>query len=172
MCQLRPRDHPELPRPRPSGLSCGVSGLSRLKLSTTDRHLLYEWPPSVTAQFAIFVSYICVQDGPKFRAHFAQPASAQISENIARNSGTGQECSEWLAARNAFQERSEWPRPGVTQDVTGYSVNGKINIVTMADAQSGHPTRRRCTADHLPSGFQAVTMAPSADSLDPLPFGQ
>ena len=41
-------------------------------------------------KFAIFVSYICVDDGPKFRAHFAQLASAQISENIARNSDSGQ----------------------------------------------------------------------------------
>ena len=40
--------------------------------------------------FANFVSYISAQDGPKFRAHFAQPASAQISKNISRNSGTGQ----------------------------------------------------------------------------------
>ena len=40
--------------------------------------------------FANFVSYISAQDRPKFRAHFAQPASAQISKNISRNSGTGQ----------------------------------------------------------------------------------
>ena len=40
--------------------------------------------------FANFVSYISAQDRPKFRAHFAQPASAQISENIARNSDSGQ----------------------------------------------------------------------------------
>ena len=42
-------------------------------------------------QFAIFFSYTCVEDGPKFRAHFARKAaSAQISENIARNSRSGQ----------------------------------------------------------------------------------
>ena len=40
--------------------------------------------------FANFVSYISAQDGPKFRAHFAQPASAQISKNISRNSGPSQ----------------------------------------------------------------------------------
>ena len=49
-------------------------------------------------------------------------------------------------------------------------MNGKINIVTMADAQDillGGDAPLI-----IPSGFQAVTMAPSADSLDPLPFGQ
>ena len=40
--------------------------------------------------FANFVSYISAQDGPKFRAHCAQPASAQISKNILRNSRSGQ----------------------------------------------------------------------------------
>lgn len=53
-------------------------------------------------KFAIFVSCTCVQDGPKFRAHFAQPASAQISENIARNSDSGQ-----VAGRVVPPTRSE-----------------------------------------------------------------
>ena len=54
-------------------------------------------------QTAIFVCYICFARAPKFRAHCAQDATAQISQNIARNSGPRQPpcCAPCAAEMNA-----------------------------------------------------------------------
>ena len=49
-------------------------------------------------QTAIFVCYICFARAPKFRAHCAQDAAAQISQNIARNSGPSAKATPLLRA--------------------------------------------------------------------------
>ena len=67
--------------------------------------------------FANFVSYISAQDGPKFRAHCAQPASAQISKNILRNSRSGQAVAALRSCVSQRGKRSVSPLSYVLREI-------------------------------------------------------